>query len=76
MQENADKKNSKYGHFLCSASSRSSNPEVIFKSADLQENSTIRYNTITTQLNTSTKEARVAKIGLYIALFVTELYFF
>ena len=38
--------------------------------------STIRYSTSTTQLNTSTKEAGAAKIGLYIALFVTELYFF
>ena len=38
--------------------------------------STIRYNTSTTRPNTSTKEARAAKIGLYIALFVTELYFF
>ena len=38
--------------------------------------STIRYNTSRTQLNTSTEEARTAKIELYIALFVTELYFF
>ena len=37
---------------------------------------TIRYNTSTTQPNTGTKEARAAKIRLYIALFVTELYFF
>ena len=38
--------------------------------------STTRHNTSTTQLNTNTEEARAAKIGIYIALFVTELYFF
>ena len=38
--------------------------------------SKIRYNTNTTQPNTSTKEARASKIGLYTALFVTELYLF
>ena len=38
--------------------------------------SALRYNTSTTRPNTSTKEAQAAKIGLYIALFVTELYFF
>ena len=37
--------------------------------------STIR-NTSTTRPNTSTKEAFAAKIGLYFALFVTELYIF
>ena len=38
--------------------------------------STIRHNTSTTRPNTSTKEALAAKIGLYFALFVTELYIF
>ena len=38
--------------------------------------STIGYNTSRTQLNTNTEEAWTAKIELYIALFVTELYFF
>ena len=35
-----------------------------------------RDNTSTTRPNTSTKEAQATKIGLYIVLFVTELYFF
>ena len=39
-------------------------------------NSTMRCNTSKTKLSTSTKEARTAKIGLYITLFVTELYLF
>ena len=36
--------------------------------------STMRHNTSTARPNTSTKEARAAKTGLYILLFVTELY--
>ena len=40
------------------------------------QHETTRRNTSTTQLNTNTEEARAAKIGIYIALFVTELYFF
>ena len=38
--------------------------------------STIQYKMNRTQLNTSTEGARTAKIEPYIALFVTELYFF
>ena len=38
--------------------------------------STIRHNTSTTRPNRSAKEALAAKIGLYFALFVTELYIF
>ena len=34
------------------------------------------YNMIQHEYNTRTKEALAAKIGLYIALFVTELNFF
>ena len=37
---------------------------------------TTRDNASTTRSNRSTKEARVAKLGLYFALFVTELYVF
>ena len=36
--------------------------------------STMRHNTSTARPNTSTKEARAAKTGLCILLFVTELY--
>ena len=38
--------------------------------------SIIRRNTSTTQPNTSTKKAQAAKIVLYFALFVTDLYIF
>ena len=38
--------------------------------------STIRHITSTTRLNTSTKEALAAKVGLYFALFVTDLFIF
>ena len=38
--------------------------------------STIRHNTSTTRPNRSSKEALAGKIGLYLALFVTELYIF
>ena len=36
--------------------------------------SIIQYSTSKIRLNTSTKEVRTAKIGLYFALFVTKLY--
>ena len=36
----------------------------------------IRYNTSITRPNTSIKEARAAKIGLYFTFFVIELYIF
>ena len=38
--------------------------------------STIQHNTSTTWPNSSTTEVLAAKIGLYFALFVTELYIF
>ena len=38
--------------------------------------STMRQTTSVTRPNTSTKEALAAKIGLFFALFVTELYIF
>ena len=38
-----------------------------------QNTSTTRHNTSTTRPNRTTKEALATKIGLYFALFVTEL---
>ena len=38
--------------------------------------SIIRYNTSMTRPNTSAKEARTAKIGLYFTFFIIELYIF
>ena len=42
----------------------------------LDNTSTMRRNTSTASPNTNTKESLAAKIGLYIALFVTKLYIF
>ena len=43
---------------------------------DTTQHNATRHNTSTTRPNTSTKKALAAKIGLYFALFVTELYIF
>ena len=53
------------------------NEETVVKDETTRDNtSKIQHNTSTTWPNLSTKEAREAKLGLYFALFVTEIYIF